>query len=238
MTSKVINPRKEAPATVYDDLFANSAGYNEHYKRSFYFPLMRQALERVVGSGREKFLEVGCGSGAFANYFIDSTEAGYHGFDFSPVAVEKAGARLSRNGLFYVGDARDRESYDQYEYDAIVCMEVLEHIEADRQVVGNWKPGTYCICSVPNFDYETHVRLFRDEEQVRARYGDLIDIAEITRVPRPLFLGRSFNEYLRKLRWSRNDPKKFLAHLGYKTFDNLAGWFVFSGVRTDKSADS
>ena len=66
---------------------------------------------------------------------------------------------------------------------------------------------------------------------MRRRYEDLIDIERIIRVPRPLFRGRTVREYLRRLRWSRDDPKRFLALLGFRTFDNLAGWFVFSGKR-------
>ena len=61
--------------------------------------------------------------------------------------------------------------------------------------------------------------------------GDLIEIERITRVAHPLFLGRTFREYLRHLCGSRVNPKRFMAMLGYKTFDNLAGWFVFSGRR-------
>ena len=116
-------------------------------------------------------------------------------------------------------------------YDTVVCTEVLEHIEADLTVIENWKSGANCICSVPNFDFETHVRVFLTEEDVRCRYGDLIDIERIIRVARPLIRGRSVREYFRQLCWNRDNPKRFMALLGYRTFDNLAGWFVFSGKR-------
>ena len=54
-------------------------------------------------------------------------------------------------------------------YDAIVCLEVLEHIEHDLDVIANWKSGPECICSVPNFDYPTHVRWFRHEADIVSR---------------------------------------------------------------------
>jgi 2-polyprenyl-3-methyl-5-hydroxy-6-metoxy-1,4-benzoquinol methylase len=175
-------------------------------------------------------LEVGCGSGSFAHLLFDKTHLGYVGFDFSEKAVEKARLRTNRPDVFLLGDATHPESY-QKGYDAVVCLEVLEHIEMDHQVIDNWRPGCPCVCSVPNFDDATHVRYFMSEDEIRNRYGGLIDIRRIKRVPRPLLRGRSIREYLRQLRWSRGEPKRFLAHLGYRTFENLAGWFVFSGYR-------
>jgi 2-polyprenyl-3-methyl-5-hydroxy-6-metoxy-1,4-benzoquinol methylase len=196
--------------------------------RSIYYPLYR-AVCRYIGVKR-RILEVGCGTGALAHHLLDTTGVAYCGFDFSPVAIQRAGERTGRNDCFFVGDARAPESY-RPAYDTIVCLEVLEHIEHDLDVVANWKSGCECICSVPNFDYETHVRLFRYEREITSRYGHLISIHHIERIACPLVQGRGWSAYLRQLRWSRNNPRRLLGLLGYQSFEYFAGWFLFCGTR-------
>jgi hypothetical protein len=108
---------------------------------------------------------------------------------------------------------------------------VLEHIESDLAVVELWKPGCTRVCSVPNFDFETHVRFFRSEAEVTARYGDLLEFESIERIPKSPKIGLTWQQYLRRLRWSRDDPKAFLGHLGINRFEWYGGWFVFVARR-------
>jgi SAM-dependent methyltransferase len=177
-------------------------------------------------------LEVGCGSGSFAHLLLQRSSIAYHGFDFSAEAIRRAGQRTGRPELFSIARA-EADTVNQRPYDTIVCLEVLEHIERDVDVVANWPAGKRCVCSVPNFDQADHVRFFRHEDQVHERYGRYIELQEVRRIPRALIRGRGWREYLRQLRWSRNDPHRLLGMLGYKTFENLAGWLVFSGIRRD-----
>jgi 2-polyprenyl-3-methyl-5-hydroxy-6-metoxy-1,4-benzoquinol methylase len=161
---------------------------------------------------------------------MDTLSKEYRGFDFSEVAVRMACARTSHEECFFVADARRSISYEQ-PYDTIVCLEVLEHIERDLDVIANWHPGCHCICSVPNFDYPTHVRWFRHEAELVSRYGHLMSIRKIERIPCPLIRGRGWRAYLRQLRWSRDDPRRLMGLLGYRRFENFAGWFLFFGTR-------
>jgi 2-polyprenyl-3-methyl-5-hydroxy-6-metoxy-1,4-benzoquinol methylase len=215
----------------YDSFHSDLSHYAGHYSKSTYFAMFALVIEEIKRRNLANILEVGCGSGSLAQFIMDRTPARYRGFDFSKVAVERAGQRLGKPDLFYVGDARDPTCYDAA-YDGIVCTEVLEHIDGDLDVIGNWRPGAICICSVPNFLNESHVRAFKHEDEVRARYGKLIDIESIRRVAKPLFRGTAPRQYLRQLRWSRNNPKRFLGLLGINTFEAIAGWFVFAGRRS------
>lgn len=223
--------RAEAPVAIYEEMYGAEGVYDLPYRKSHYFPMLRASLDEVLRMDGRRVLEVGCGSGSFAQLLFDQTNLDYIGFDFSNTAIEKARRRTSRPKAFWTSNALEPQNYVG-DYDSIVCTEVLEHIEFDREVIGHWRAGTICVCSVPNFDFPSHVRYFLKEKDVRARYGELIEIERIIRVPRPLIRGRTIREYLRQLRWSRNDPKRLMALLGYKTFDNLAGWFVFSGRRS------
>jgi SAM-dependent methyltransferase len=229
--------RPETPAAQYNRWYvgsANSSGpyddYDRPYLDSHYYPLYKRVLDEVLRLGGHRVLDVGCGSGSFAQLLMDRSNLDYLGFDFSEVAIRKARERTGQPDRFFVAKVGDAAPLRR-EHDTIVCLEVLEHIENDLEVVQNWKPGVLCVCSVPNFDQPDHVRFFRDEGEVARRYGHLIDFATIRRVARALVRGRGWREYLRQLRWSRNNPRRLLAMLGYKTFENLAGWILFSGRR-------
>jgi SAM-dependent methyltransferase len=220
----------EAVAETYNRQFLQSEDANRHYSRSIQSRLYRRACQESKRLPGQRILEVGCGTGAFAHCLNETLCREYRGFDFSEVAVRVARARTERDDCFFVGDARRAESYEQ-PYDTIVCLEVLEHIERDLDVIAKWRPGTECICSVPNFDYPTHVRWFRHESDIVGRYGPLISIRKIERIPCPLIRGRGWRAYWRQLRWSRDDPRRLMGLLGCRRFDHFAGWFLFCGTR-------
>ena len=198
--------------------------------RALYYPLLRKVVQRLQDQGSRCILEVGCGNGFLAEMILQEHGGRYRGFDFSEVAVRNAADRTGHPELFFRGDALDAQSY-ACDYDTIVCTEVLEHLDADLDVIRFWRNGTWCICTVPNFDYAGHVRFFRTPESVAARYGQLIDIRSVVKVARPVIPDRRTRSYLRNLRWSRDDPSRFLGFLGVPVFDRLGGWFLFYGTK-------
>jgi len=212
--------------------------YNELYDYDYwgrndpatipYRKLFRRVANIVRQNSIRNVLEVGCGSGVLAEMLIDSGVS-YHGFDFNSIAVEKA---RTRNGIgkHYIADATDPASY-KHDYDGIVCCEVLEHINEDLQTIRLWKPGTFCVCSVPNFDYPTHVRFFRGESEVIERYCKLLNIERIERLAKSPAAVLSWSMYFRHLRWARNNPKRFVALLGINQFNWHGGWFIFTATR-------
>jgi len=198
--------------------------------RALYYPLLRKVVENLRGHGRRSILEVGCGNGFLAEMILLEHACAYRGFDFSPMAVQNASDRTGHPELFFRGDALDPRSCAS-EYDTIVCTEVLEHIDADLDVIRLWRDGSWCVCTVPNFDYVGHVRFFRTPDEVAVRYGELIDIITVIRIARPIMPDGRIRTYLRNLRWSRDDPSRFLGFLGIQTFDRLGGWFLFYGTK-------
>lgn len=224
----------EFKSDFYDAMYASGGAegiYDLPYYRSSYYPLFREVHRALKRHDARSVLEVGCGSGAFA-HLLQDREKGirYFGFDFSPVAVQRAGARVGCPERFFVGDARVKESYSST-FDSIVCTEVLEHISDDLEVVKQWALGTYCVCSVPNFDADSHVRFFRSENEVRYRYGALIDIERIVKIKKPFLHDLSWRNHLRALTWNRYRPSRLLAIMGLASFEDLGGWYVFSGIR-------
>lgn len=225
--------KQEFESAQYDRIYSEGGAekiYEVPYRHSGYYPLFRAVARALKARGTQSLLEVGCGSGGLAHLLSEQGGLRYRGFDFSPVAVDRARIRLGQSDFFFVGDARKPESYTG-EYDTIVCTEVLEHIEADLEVVAGWRPGTAVVCSVPNFDADNHVRHFRSENEVRKRYGELLDIESVVRVKKPFLSDISWGSYARALRWNRYRPARLAAILGFASFDELGGWFVFSGRR-------
>ncbi|MBA4175625.1 MAG: hypothetical protein C0505_03560 [Leptothrix sp. (in: Bacteria)] len=221
----------QVPQT-YDEMF--TAGGSEGvfdlpYARSPYYPMFKAVIGALQRGKVSRVLEVGCGTGTFAHMFREKTELAYRGFDFSAVAIEKAGQRFGAPGLFYRGDATLAETYIGQIYDAIVCTEVLEHIENDLLAVSQWAAGTWCVCSVPNYDADTHVRHFRTAEEVAHRYGHLIDIDRIETRRKPFLNDLSVGHWLQAVKWNRYRPDRLLWLLGLSSFERDGGWFIFSG---------
>jgi SAM-dependent methyltransferase len=223
----------QAPET-YDQMFEEGGSdgiFDLHYKRSGYYPLFKAVAKALQRKRPQSVLEVGCGTGPMAHLLMDTTQVSYSGFDFSPLAVQKAQARTGRPEAFAIGDATAAQTYAGRRYDAIICTEVLEHIENDQQAMQHWASGTYCVCSVPNYDADTHVRFFRNEAEVRARYGALIKIDRIQKLNKPFLNDFTIGKWLQAVRWNRFRLDRLLWLVGISDFDRDGGWFVFSGTR-------
>lgn len=228
MTNKPQSPQ------AYDEMF-KEGGYQGvfdlPYKRSPYYPMFKEVRASLQQHAAKRVLEVGCGTGTLAHMLLDSTQLSYRGFDFSPLAVEKAKRRTGRADLFFAGDATSSDTYDDLDYDSIVCTEVLEHIEEDLLAMSHWAPGTYCVCSVPNFDAENHVRFFRTVDEVTNRYGSVLEIQSVRTKCKPFLNDLSTANWLKAVRWNRYRLDRLLWLIGFSDFDRNGGWFVFSGTR-------
>ena len=216
---------RQLDADFYDDMHAQ---VDTSVTRTRYDKLFNKIVANIRQHGSRSILEVGCGSGFLAKMILQEFNGVYRGFDFSSQAVRNAVGRTGRPELFSVGDALDERSY-LGDYDTLVCTEVLEHIDQDLEVIQLWRDETWCVCSVPNFDYAGHVRYFNDSNEVTARYGGLIEIEAVAKIARPLMPDRRISSYLRNLRWSRTNPNDLLGFLGIQTFARLGGWFLFFG---------
>ena len=228
LTAESRMSEKEFRHDYYDHLYRKGHRNLDQPLTSPYYPLYRKMVELMRKEGLHSVLEVGCGGGVMAEMLI-ANGVSYQGFDFSPAAIEKAQSR-NPGERFSIGDATDPASY-QLTYDGIVCCEVLEHIDGDLTAIEHWKKGSIVICSVPNFDYESHVRYFRSEDEVVRRYGQLLDIWQIERVATSASANLTWAEYLKRIRWARNEPTRLLGILGINRFEWYGGWFIFVGRR-------
>lgn len=169
-----------APPEWYDDVYSNEPDeYVNHYSKSRYLPVWEAICERVPDHAG--VLEAGCGPAQLAEMMIDrGVISNYVGFDFSPAAIVLAKKHLPGQRL-EVADVYTTDLFTTANYDVIVCTEVLEHITDDLGIVERFPKGKRVLATVPNFDYETHVRFFKDSDRVRERYGHLFQTLEVTK---------------------------------------------------------
>jgi ubiquinone/menaquinone biosynthesis C-methylase UbiE len=225
--------KKPQTSQVYDEMYTlhgEKRAYGLPYKHSCYFPLYKKVRRHVIQNKAHKVLEVGCGAGGFAHYLTDTTSIDYLGFDFSSVAINNAIERTGDSEIFYIGDATNIECYPK-KYDALVCTEVLEHVDQDLEIIQLWDKGTLCVCSVPNFDSPYHVRHFKDESEVFKRYSGLLNFKSISAIKKPVLEDISLNNVMKNLRWNRYRPERIMELLGLGNFEKVGGWFLFTGIK-------
>lgn len=168
-----------AKAAWYDGAYSGaSADYLLPYSDSAYLPVWEEICSRITPGSH--VLEIGCGPGQLARMLHDRGIPGsYVGFDFSP-----AGVALARNNLvggeFHIADARSSDLVTDRNYDTAICTEVLEHIKEDLKVLRRVRGGAQILATVPDFDYESHVRHFASKEAVLERYGSMFESLEVS----------------------------------------------------------
>lgn len=160
----------EKDAEWYDASFEEHGHWKKHYSASRYYFLWTAISDRIRRARTDSILEIGCGPGQLASLLRDNGVKNYHGFDFSPKRIKQA-RDVCPEFEFSVQDAFKTDLFTTYDYSCVVCTEFLEHVEGDMDVLRRIRPGARFYGTVPNFPYTSHVRFFKNENEVIARYG-------------------------------------------------------------------
>ena len=164
----------EQSAASYDRVFVKHDHWRRHYTESPYFPVWTVIADRISRSQVNSILDIGCGSGQVAQLLHDKGLKNYLGIDFSVERICQA-RLVCPEFRFVVADIFETDLLSHHDYDGVVCLEFLEHVERDLQLIQNLRPGTLFWASVPNFGGKAHVRYFNSIEEVVQRYADYFD---------------------------------------------------------------
>ena len=172
---KRTRPIGEQKADFYDASFSSNPDWALHYTASPYYFVWTVLIDRIRRRAAPRILEIACGPGQLARAIHDAVPvASYVGLDFSSVAIALA-RRANPDLDFRCDDALTTTLLAASDYDLVVCTEFLEHVESDRDVIGRARRGAMFLGTVPNFPYVSHVRHFRDVNEVSQRYAELFD---------------------------------------------------------------
>lgn len=158
----------------YDQTFENNEQWSGHYTRSEYYFLWTVIADRIQQANVSSVLEIGCGSGQLAALLRDRGLQDYRGLDFSPKRIEHARA-ICPEFEFVQENAFFSNLFKAFDYDLLLTTEFLEHVENDLAILQKIKPGSLFLGTVPNFPFVSHVRHFRDADEVADRYQSYFD---------------------------------------------------------------
>lgn len=162
----------EKPSTYYDEIYAN--GYSTEAYQGLYAHVagMIQKIESA------SVLEIGCGLGDLGKMLVEKNIP-YRGFDFSEIGVERC-KQLCPSANFWVGDAYEDKNYLPHDYNVVVALEVLEHLD-DLRIIEKLPSHTHFIASVPNHDDNaSHLRLCEDpKKDIIERYAPYMTVPEM-----------------------------------------------------------
>jgi 2-polyprenyl-3-methyl-5-hydroxy-6-metoxy-1,4-benzoquinol methylase len=103
-------------------------------------------------------LDVACGAGGPALRIVATTGCAVVGIDAHDKAVSTATSlaaerRLTERARFQVADASERLAFDDASFDAITCIDAVNHLPDRERVIGEWarvlKPGGHLLFTDP-----------------------------------------------------------------------------------------
>lgn len=164
----------------YDRIYLTSPEYWKQYpEASIYFPVWKLIVEKL--SNMDTVVELGCGTGLFAKYAIASGIRYKCGVDFSPIAIQKSRElNVTHESKFSIKNLMGiRAITNQF---TIICLEVLEHLENDLEIISRLQNNTRIIFSVPDFMCHGHQRCFDSEQAVFDYYSHLLSFVSIQKI--------------------------------------------------------
>ncbi|WP_187442133.1 class I SAM-dependent methyltransferase [Sutcliffiella horikoshii] len=161
----------------YDEVYlkgGSGGNYHKHYSESIYFPIWKKAVEQLRSRvSTPNILDLGCGVGQFANYLFDEGFYLYRGIDFSKEGILLAQKVNDKyRNYFRCENLYDTNYLRTGNYNVVFMLEVLEHLDKDIEIIHKIKRNAKVYFSVPNFNSQGHVRVFKNEKAILDRYKD------------------------------------------------------------------
>jgi SAM-dependent methyltransferase len=159
----------------YNKAYLERPDYDLHYKKSEYYSLWQEVIKIIKGYKTSRIIEVGCGTGQFAQMLYDNKFELYYGFDFSDVAIQKATEKVKPPYIFIERDIMKLNLVAGL----IIALETFEHIDDIKFLKNQGKIEV--LFTVPNFDDPAHARFFKTDKEVFRYYRDYIEFERVNK---------------------------------------------------------
>ncbi len=148
-------------------------------KMKVYKRLYKEAIDLLPKPGLcSTIVDLGCGTGLLTDALLKRGYKNYLGIDFSQKVLDIVKRRHPKMN-FVLGDITKNIIHKVYcDHKVFMLMEVLEHIENDIDVLIGIPSYSLVIFSVPNYDAESHVRIFDQPKKVTYRYNKVLDFSK------------------------------------------------------------
>ena len=171
------------PSDYYNRIYKSSQEYKkEPEDLKYYYQSWKFCSDMVKNNKIKLILDIGCGPGHLPKVLNKhNNNFKYIGFDFSQVAINNASQIKNDHILFYTQDAL-KINYNNYinNYDKddilISSFEFLEHVTKDVEIIKKMPKYVNFCFSVPNYDSEGHVRIYRSKLDIYKRYNKFLNI--------------------------------------------------------------
>lgn len=182
------NTNREESAEYYDNIFKTSAMYakdaeNVGHNHPEIWKLCANYLLKIDA---KNVVDIGCGPGHLMQILEKKINLSrYWGYDFSKQAISMANEKNKNKQVYTytVADVFETDIVSDKPYDTVyVSFEFLEHVNRDIDVIKKIPKGSKFVFSVPNFWCKGHVRVFKSKKDIFDRYGELLEIKNITQL--------------------------------------------------------
>ncbi|MCK5604324.1 class I SAM-dependent methyltransferase [Candidatus Pacearchaeota archaeon] len=174
--------KNEVGPEVYNNFWRENPRYNTSHP---YIDETIMLMCKSVGH-IDNVLEVGAGFGHMAKDVITRySPTSYTAYEFSDAmdSMSKLLEPLETDCTISLFKDTFRDVTDFYRYDCVIALEIFEHINWDLEFIEKIRRDTWVFFSIPTKPSKFHVRHFLMEDEVRVRYGELLDIKEIVFAP-------------------------------------------------------
>ena len=180
LVEKIYSQKDVMEGYYLDGLLLTYAFWVNH--ASLYRYYVRGFLPRLLPEAR--VLEIGVGHGLMALTLLRELPlARYVGLDISPFSLSYAEKLLAANSIdpgrvsLREEDASGASPGTAGSWDAVLCCEVLEHVEDPARLLSTIRArlgphGQAFVTTVANVEAEDHIFLFHDEGHIRQLLGE------------------------------------------------------------------
>jgi SAM-dependent methyltransferase len=184
-------------------------------------------IARHLQKGQTKFLDCGCGGGAYVFELIDGLGLDAYGIEIEEEKVRRAQMHSKHGRRITRGDTQNL-AMDSASWDYVMLNEVLEHVPDDRAAIREahriLRPGGIAFIFSPNrwYPFETHGVISRRSNRLLPHWIPFIPFL-------PVSVGEKYFKY-----WARNygqaELRRLLVSAGFEIVEHSFVWQTLEGI--------